>query len=258
MLYVIGNWKMQLTEKESEALAKEVVSAWAAQAAANPNVQVVVSPSHLALEEVGKIVKGTGIALGAQDVFWEDKGAFTGEVSAATLKELGVEFCLVGHSERRQHLGETDEMINKKVKALLRHNITPVICVGETAAEREGGSRDAVVIGQVRTALEGVRPEGSQRVIIAYEPRWVIGTGHAVAPVTAAEMHHLIVGTLHMLLPADVVDHRMTVIYGGAVDAKNADSLMSYDVINGALVGGASLRPAEFTAIAEIAADIRR
>src|SRR5690606_15370043 len=126
--------------------------------------------------------KGTPIALGAQDVFWEDKGAFTGEISPKTLAELGCTYCIVGHSERRQHLGETDEMVNKKVLALLRNGLTPIVCVGETLEERQAGRREAVVIGQVRAALAGAELIGTRRVVIAYEPRWVIGTGKAVSP----------------------------------------------------------------------------
>lgn len=252
--YLIGNWKMQLNEAESESLARELVRLWGAQGAQNPEVLMVACPSHMAVEEVAKIVKGTPVALGGQDVFWEDKGAYTGEVSPRALKELGCEYCIVGHSERRQHLGETDEMVNKKAAALLRNGINPVICVGETLDERQSGKRDAVVIGQVRAALAGLRPVGAQRVIVAYEPRWVIGTGKAVTPEDAAEMHVLVRETLIELLGPDVVERQCAVIYGGAVDSKNIGSFLAVDVIGGVLVGGASLKPQEFAAMAEIAA----
>lgn len=255
MSYLIANWKMQLNEAESEALAAEMVRSWAAQGATTPNVQMVLCPSHMALEEVAKTLKGTPIALGAQDVFWEDKGAFTGEISPKTLTELGCTYCIVGHSERRQHLGETDEMVNKKVLALLRNGLTPIVCVGETLEERQAGRREAVVIGQVRAALAGAELIGTRRVVIAYEPRWVIGTGKAVSPHDAAEMHHLILNALHELYPADGVDSRIAVIYGGAADSKNFADFLKIDVIKGGLVGGASLKPAEFTAMAQIAAD---
>ena len=256
--YLIGNWKMQLGETESEALAREVVRLWAAQGAGKDGAVVVICPSHMAIEEVAKAVKGTPVALGSQDTFWEDKGAFTGEVSPKTLKELGCEYCIVGHSERRQHLGETDEMVNKKVLGLLHNGITPVICVGETMEERRAGKRDAVVIGQVRGALANVKPVGTQKIIIAYEPRWVIGTGQAVSPDDAAEMHHLILSTLSELFPAEVVDRQCAVIYGGAVDAKNLAGFLAVRVIHGVLVGGASLKPQEFVAMAEIIADVRK
>lgn len=253
--YLIGNWKMQLGEPDSEALAKEIVRLWGAQGAGKDGSVVVICPSHMAIEEVAKVVKGTPVALGSQDTFWEDKGAFTGEVSPKTLKELGCEYCIVGHSERRQHLGETDEMVNKKMVGLLRNGITPIICVGETMEERRAGKRDAVVIGQVRGALAGVNLVGTQKVIIAYEPRWVIGTGQAVSPADAAEMHHLILSTLSELFPAETVDRQCAVVYGGAVDAKNLAGFLEVRVIHGVLVGGASLKAQEFAAMAEIVAD---
>lgn len=257
-IFVIGNWKMQLSETESESLAKEVVRLWGAEGAVRPSVAVVICPSHMAIEETAKIVRGTPVALGGQDSFWEDKGAYTGEISPKTLREFGCEYCLVGHSERRQHLGETDEMVNKKVKALLRHGIDPVVCVGETLDERRAGKRDAAVIGQVRAGLAGVAPVGSQRIIVAYEPRWVIGGDRAVSPEDAAEMHHLIRETLREMLGAETADCRCAVIYGGAVDSKNFAGFLAVAVIQGVLVGGASLRPEEFASLARIAADARR
>lgn len=256
--YVVGNWKMQLNEAESETLAKELVRLWAGQGATAPGVVVIACPSHMAIEEVAKVVRGTPVALGSQDSFWDDKGAFTGEVSPKTLKELGVDYCIVGHSERRQHLGETDAMVNKKTVALLRNGITPIVCVGETKDEREAGKRDAVVIGQVRAALEGVTIVGTQRVIVAYEPRWVIGTGQAVSPQDAAELHHLIRETLFELFGQDAAQRQCAVIYGGAVDAKNLAGFLAIDVIDGVLVGGASLKPQEFAAMAQIAADVSK
>ncbi|MFA6603704.1 MAG: triose-phosphate isomerase [Patescibacteria group bacterium] len=253
--YLIANWKMQLNAAASVELAREVVKLWGAQGAGQPDTVVVVCPSHVSLDAVHKIVNGTSVAMGAQDVFWEDKGAFTGEIAAATLKELGCEFCIVGHSERRGFLGETDAMVQKKVAALLRHSITPVICVGETLEERRAGKRDSVVIGQVRAALQDNRPVGTQRIIIAYEPRWVIGTGQAVAPDDAASMHRLIKETLYDLLPNDIVEQYFSIIYGGSADTQNLAAFLAVDLIQGALVGGASLRAAEFVKMAELAAD---
>ena len=253
MKYVIGNWKMQLSDAESETLAREVVRFWDAEGAKNPGVSVVVCPSHLAIEKVWPAVRGTTVALGSQDVFWEDKGAYTGEVSARTLKEIGCEYSIVGHSERRQHLGETDEMVNKKTLALLRNQMTPIICVGETMEERREGRRDAVVIGQVRGALKGIRPVGNQRIIIAYEPRWVIGTGQAVEPQDAAAMHRLIVDALHEHCPSDYVRQQTAVVYGGSVDSSNVGGFLAQDTIHGVLVGGASLKLQEFIAIARVA-----
>jgi len=253
--YIIANWKMQLNGAGSVALAAEVVKLWNGQGAQKPDTVVVVCPSHVSLDAVHKIVNGTSVAMGAQDVFWEDKGAFTGEIAPATLKELGCEFCIVGHSERRGFLGETDEMVQKKVAALLRHNINPVICVGETLEERRAGRRDAVVINQVKAALKDNRPVGTQRVVVAYEPRWVIGSGQAVAPDDAASMHHLIKETLYDILPNDIVEQYFAIIYGGSADTKNLGGFLAVDVVQGVLVGNASLRAAEFVKMAELAAD---
>jgi len=254
--YLIANWKMNLNESESEALAGKIAKGLPAKEADSPKIEMVLCPSHLALSNVADVVRGAGIALGAQDVFWEDHGAYTGEISPATLKELGCTYCIVGHSERRHHLNETDEIVRKKVAALLEHDINPIICVGETGEEREAGERDAVVIRQVTEALAkgDLRPVGKQRVIIAYEPVWVIGTGQAVDPQDAAEAHQLIRDTLSEFYPADVVDKNCFVVYGGSVKSENIQSFLDIPVIEGALVGGASLKADEFIGMAEIIA----
>ncbi|MFC1703072.1 triose-phosphate isomerase [Patescibacteria group bacterium] len=253
--FIIANWKMQKNETESVELAQEIVRLWSAQGASQPKVHVVVCPSHVALSGVNDVVRGTSVALGAQDVFWEERGAFTGEISPVTLKELGCDYCIVGHSERRQYLGETDEMVSKKVDALLAAGINPIICVGETREERDAGRRDAVVIAQVQKAMEGTRPVGNQNIIVAYEPRWVIGSGQAVEPDDAASMHHLIRETLLELLPQDVVENQLFVVYGGSVESENIAAFFAVPVIEGALVGGASLKPEEFVRLAEAAVD---
>ncbi len=255
--FLIGNWKMQLNSADSVAVAKEVVRLWAGQGALKPNVVTVLCPSHVSLSAVHGVLNGTSVNMGAQDVFWEDKGAYTGEIAPATLKELGCEYSLVGHSERREFLGETDEMVQKKTAALLRHNIHPIVCVGETMEERRSGRRDSVVINQVRAALKDNRPFGTQNIIIAYEPRWVIGSGQAVSPDDAASMHQLIKQTLYDLLPADIVDNQVAIIYGGSVDSSNLAGFLKVDVIHGALIGGASLKAAEFVRMAEVAADLK-
>jgi triosephosphate isomerase len=256
--YLIGNWKMQLNRSQGVELAQEVVRLWGAQGAANPDVVVTICPSHVSLDAVHQVVNGTSVCMGAQDVFWEDKGQYTGEIAPATLKELGCEYCVVGHSERRGYLGETDEMIRRKVAALLRQNIHPVICVGETLEERRAGKRDGVVINQVREALKDNRPYGTQRIIVAYEPRWIIGTGQAVTPDDAASMHVLIRETLNDMLPADIVDSQMAIIYGGSVEPSNVAGFLAMDVINGVLAGNASLRAKDFVRLAEIAADMTK
>jgi triosephosphate isomerase len=254
--YLIANWKMQLNEADSAALAKDIVQRIAPQVADAENLVTVLCPSHLAIGEVADAVRGTAVGLGGQDVFWEDKGAYTGEISPATLKELGCTYCIIGHSERRQYLGETDEMVHRKAEALLRHDINPIVCVGETKEERDSGKRDAVVISQVRAALEGLRPVGNQSIVIAYEPVWVIGTGQAVDPNDAAEAHSLIRETLMEMLPADVVERQCFVIYGGSIDSGNLAGFLQVPVIEGALIGGASLRSDEFARMTEVALDM--
>lgn len=255
MQYLIANWKMQLSEDESEAAAREIVRLWSAQADRSRGVTVVLCPGTEALDEVAAVLKGTNVALGAQDAFWEEKGAYTGEVSPVSLKEVGCEYCIVGHSERRQYLGETDAMVNKKVEALLKRQIVPVICVGEVAEDREAGRHASVVIAQVRAALAGILPLGTQRLIIAYEPRWAIGTGKACSAEAAAEMTHLIRETLNELYSTDVVHDQFAILYGGSTDAENIGSYADVHAIDGALVGGSSLKPAVFVRMAEVLAD---
>ncbi|OGL72440.1 triose-phosphate isomerase [Candidatus Uhrbacteria bacterium RIFCSPHIGHO2_12_FULL_57_11] len=246
--YVIANWKMQLSVAESETLALDELASCGEM---NEGLEVVICPSFTALERVGKAVKGSLCALGAQDLFWEAKGQYTGEVSAATLKELGAKYVIVGHSERRQHLGETDLMINKKVLQAVKSGLVPIVCVGETKEERRTGKRDAVVERQVRAALQGVKLVGSQELLIAYEPVWVIGTGQAVDPEDAARSHMVIRETLRDLFPEPVAQ-RAHIIYGGSVDSKNIDGFVRFPEIEGVLVGGASLKPREFLRIASV------
>lgn len=254
--HLIANWKTQLGVSESQDLAKEMVRLWAGQAASQPNVNVVICPSFAAIEEVRAEIKGTSIGLGAQDCFWDNKGAYTGEVSPLSLKEEGCRYCIVGHSERRKYLGETDEMVRKKVKALLAVGLIPIVCVGETREEREAGQRDATVINQLKNALEGNRPVGVQSVIIAYEPRWAIGVGQAVSPDDAASMHSLIYETLNGFIQPDSVRRQFSVIYGGSADAANISGFLRLPMIDGVLVGTAALKAKEFVRMAEVAADL--
>lgn len=246
---------MQLSERESQILAEQIVSSIPSEQAKSDSLEIILCPSHLALSKVANEIHDSGFSLGAQDTFWEDRGAYTGEISPTTLKELGCSHCIVGHSERRNFLNETDEIVRKKTAALLEHEIDPIICVGETEEERDRGERDAVIIRQVREALGegGLRPVGKQRIVVAYEPVWVIGTGRAVDPQDAAAAHQLIRDTLTEIYPADLVESNCFVIYGGSVDPGNIKQFLEIPVIEGALVGGASLRKDQFTAMADIA-----
>lgn len=244
--YLIANWKMQLGVAESEALARDELAACGKM---NEGIIVVICPSFPAIERVGKICKDSYCFLGAQDLFWEERGQYTGEVSSRMLKELGVRYVIVGHSERRQHLGETDEMVNRKVRRALSAELIPILCVGETRAEREAGQRDAVVERQVRAALADVRIKEKDKLVIAYEPVWVIGSGQAVAPEDAVRSHAVIRRVAAKLFPPAFKGGRIATIYGGSVNSTNIAGFMKRPEIEGALVGGASLNAKEFALV---------
>lgn len=209
-------------------------------------LDIVVCPSFVSLAEVNKAIKGSGIMLGAQDCFWEPVGAFTGEVSANYLKEVGCEYVILGHSERRKYLGETDAMVHQKVKMALSAGLKPIICVGETFDERQVGSRDYVLINQTTKALEGVDVSIDNQVLIAYEPVWVIGSGQAIDPRDAASAHQVIRQTLFDLFSQTIVNSCFFIIYGGSVDANNISSFIGLENTAGVLVGGASMKAESF------------
>lgn len=220
-----ANWKMYLSDDAAVALASE-----AADAAETANAEVVIAPGFTGLREVGLAIHGSKVALAAQDGFWEDKGAYTGEISMAALAHLEVRYVIIGHSERRQYFGETDAMVAKKTAAALKAGLTPIVCVGETKEERDAGQRDDVVRRQLKDGLTGVDLTHAN-IVIAYEPRWAIGTGVACAPEDARETHRLI----HTLVPDGT-----RVLYGGSVDPTNIASYIAMREIDGTLVGGAS------------------
>lgn len=193
-------------------------------------------------------LSGSGIGVGAQNVHFEKNGAYTGEVSVEMLEELGVDYCLVGHSERRQYFGETDQIVNLKLKALLSSKIIPLVCVGEVLEQREAGEEKEVVSAQVRAAFEGIEQEDAKKVVIAYEPVWAIGTGRNATPEQANEMCALIRETLTDIYDEETSD-MIVIQYGGSVNAENATDIMNMEEIDGALVGGASLDPAKFIEI---------
>ncbi|MFA6215988.1 MAG: triose-phosphate isomerase [Patescibacteria group bacterium] len=237
---VIANWKMKLGAAESVQLATAVKGSVSAE------VETVVCPSFVSLVAVGNILKGSGIKLGAQDCFWEDKGAYTGEVSASQLKEIGCEFVILGHSERRKYLNETDDMVHQKVVMALKAGLTPIICVGETFQQRQDGAKDYVLIEQTAKALEGLEVEDKNQLIIAYEPVWVIGSGQAIEPQEAAAAHQVIRQSLFDLFPAVLVKNNFRVIYGGSVDQTNITDFIGLENTAGVLVGAASIKAAEF------------
>jgi triosephosphate isomerase len=213
-------------------------------------VEVVVCPPFTALRAVQTIIEADKLpfALGAQDVHWEDKGAFTGEVSPPMLRALRVAYVIVGHSERRQHVGETDATVARKLRAVFRHDMTPILCVGETDDQREAGRATEVVTAQVREDVSKVGPDEAARLVIAYEPVWAIGTGKACSPADAGEAIRAIRDVLETMFSTDVAE-TVRIQYGGSVKAGNVREFMTHPEIDGALVGGASLDPEEFALI---------
>ena len=244
---VAGNWKMNKTIAE----ARELVNSMQADLvglASSGKVEIVLCPAFVAIPEVVRLVHGTPLKVGAQDLFWETKGAFTGEVSAPMLNEL-CEYVIIGHSERRQYFGETDESVNKKIKTALAHHLHPIVCVGENLAQNEAGETAAFVGGQVRAAFQGLSAEQARGIVIAYEPIWAIGTGKAASGAGA----NAIIGLTIRGALADLYDEAtaqaVRIQYGGSVNAKNAAEFLGQPDIDGALVGGASLVAADFVAI---------
>lgn len=234
---ILANWKMKLNFQESHKVIDEFIKIHRP----NDATEVVICPSFTVLEKASEKLADTGILLGAQNCFWEQAGAFTGEISPAFLKELGCRFVIVGHSERRSNLAETDEIIHQKVKAVLEEGLTPVICVGETFEERQDGNKDFVIMNEVTKAIEGIELKPADELIVAYEPVWVIGSGQAVEPEEAKHTHQVIRQVLIDHFEAGAVNERVRIIYGGSVDSTNIKNFFEAGNIEGALVGGASL-----------------
>jgi len=212
--------------------------------------QCVVIPPFTALNEVNKALEGSQILLGSQNVFWEEKGAFTGEVSAPMLKDAGCTFVVIGHSERRQYFGETNETVNKKIRATLPQGLIPIMCIGETLEERENGQTITKIETQIAEGLNGLETEDIQQIIIAYEPIWAIGTGRTATPDQAQEVHNFIRKKLAEKHGNDMASYAI-ILYGGSVKPENSFSLLKEKDINGALVGGASLKAESFAEIAK-------
>ncbi|MBV8878997.1 MAG: triose-phosphate isomerase [Planctomycetaceae bacterium] len=242
---IAGNWKMNGSLKEARDLASGLRQALGDNAG---GPDVLVCPPFLALESVRQVLEGGPIKLGAQDVHWEAKGAFTGELSTSMLKEVGVSAVLLGHSERRHVMGETNEMINKKAKACLAAGLLPILCIGELLEERNMGVTREVVERQISKGLEGLTPEDVAKCVLAYEPVWAIGTGKTATPRQAEEVHHY-VRKLITQKSGEAVGQGIRILYGGSVSPDNVKELMSEEDIDGALVGGASLKVDSFLKI---------
>jgi len=241
---IAGNWKLNKTPNETIAVLEELKP----QVADVEDVEILVCPTFTSLNVATFLTKETNIKVGAQNMYWEKSGAFTGEVSGEMLKELGCEYVILGHSERRQFFGETDETINKRMMAAFAASLTPIVCVGETLAEREAGKVEQVVTTQLTNSLKNVNPKAHGHLVIAYEPVWAIGTGKTATPELANEVHTLIRKTLAKILDQKTAD-TIRILYGGSVKADNMEVLMSQSDIDGGLVGGASLDAKSFAKI---------
>lgn len=244
--FIAGNWKMNMDSGSSVALAAGVAEG--SSDIAGQSVDVAVCPPFVYLQSVAGAVSSSNVAVGAQDIYFEEKGAFTGEISAAMLKDIGCTYVLCGHSERRHVLGETDELVNKKLKAAISGGLLPILCVGELQSEREAGSTEEVVGRHVREGLAGVGAEKMGAVTIAYEPVWAIGTGLTATPEQAQEVHAFIRKLLAELYDEDVAA-ATRIQYGGSAKPENAADLLGCADIDGLLVGGASLKTEAFLAI---------
>jgi triosephosphate isomerase len=242
--FLAGNWKMYKTIPE----AVEMVKALKEESPQLMDAELVVIPPYTMLNEVKKVIEGSNIQLGAQNIFWEEKGAFTGEVSPPMLKDAGCQYVTVGHSERRQYFGETNETVNKKIKAALAHELTPIMCIGESLEEREKGNTMGKVEAQINSGLEGLGKDEIRRIVIAYEPIWAIGTGVTATPSQAEEVHRFIRKKLTEKYGNEIASYAI-ILYGGSVKPANTYSILKENNINGALVGGASLEADSFIQI---------
>lgn len=242
--FIAGNWKMNLDRGGAVMLAERL-----RESLTNlDDIEIAVFPPAVYIQDVGRVLAGSNIGVGAQNLHWENEGAFTGELSAGMLKEVGADYVIIGHSERRQYFGETDDTVNKKLKKALESGLKPIVCVGERLEERESGRTIEVVDRQVRAALHSITLEEMAEVTIAYEPVWAIGTGRTATPQQAGEVHSFIRKLISELYEGDIAQ-RTRIQYGGSVKAKNIKELMAVEEIDGALVGGASLSADEFTKI---------
>lgn len=246
---VVGNWKMNLTEVQAATLVDQLLQGLST----SPRVDVAVAPAFPCLRVVADRISGTSLLLGAQNLHWEDSGPFTGEVSGRMLAELGVRVVIVGHSERRTHFGETDERVQRKMAAARRHEMIPILCVGEQESERDDGRTMEVVARQLRRGLSDVALRQGSEVVIAYEPVWAIGTGRAALPGQIQEVHRMIREELGSMVGSEIAS-KVRILYGGSVAAGNAADLLGPSEVDGALVGGASLQVEQFRAIVGAAA----
>ena len=243
-IIIAGNWKMYKTLKDGQ----ELVVSLRRELFQIENVEIVVCPPYTLIAYLADALETSNIAVGAQDVYWQEEGAFTGEVSPVMLKDAGCLYVIIGHSERRQYFGETNETVNRKIKAVLKIGLTPIVCVGEVLKEREEGKTFKVLEDQIQNGLLGLDAEEAQKIIIAYEPVWAIGTGKTATAAQAQEAHKYIRELFKKMFGQEVADG-IRIQYGGSVKPENAAELISQPDVDGALVGGASLKADSFVQI---------
>ncbi len=241
---IAGNWKMYKTPSESREMVQELV----ALIGEDPEVEVLVCPPFTGLEAVEEVVSGTPVQLGAQNVHWENQGAFTGEISAGMLLECGCRYVIIGHSERRQYFEESDETINRKLRQVVGTQLVPILCVGESLEQREAGKVQEVIVGQLEQGLAGLSEAQISSLVLAYEPVWAIGTGRTATPEIAEQVHASIRDWLANHYSGELSD-RLRILYGGSVKPENTAELMAQENLDGALVGGASLEAQSFARI---------
>ncbi|NBI05354.1 triose-phosphate isomerase [Senegalia massiliensis] len=238
---IAGNWKMNKTISEGVDFVKQIK-----HLGDNTDVEVVVCVPFVSLESIKKELKGSNVKLGSQNIHWEENGAYTGEISPLMLKEIGIDYAIIGHSERRQYFAETDETVNKKVKTSLDHGINPIVCVGETLEERENNTAKEKVKVQITKALEGISEKEMSDIVLAYEPIWAIGTGKTASSEDANEMIAFIRDIVKEKYDEEISE-TVRIQYGGSVKPQNVTEIMNQPDIDGALVGGASLKKDDFT-----------
>ena len=241
---IAGNWKMFKTRAEAQVLVRELVRLLGEE----NQVEMVICPPFTALSAIAEITAGTSIQLGGQNVHWEEEGAFTGEVSAAMLVECGCRHVILGHSERREYFGESDEIINRKLKKVFTSSLIPILCIGESLKERDAKRVQEVIFRQLERALRALTGKEISRMILAYEPVWAIGTGRTATPEVAAQVHHMIRNWLSEQYSENLAE-QVRILYGGSVKPENIGKLMVQESIDGALVGGASLNAESFARI---------
>ena len=245
-LLIAGNWKMYKTPAETESFLELFLPL----VQGIKNRELLICPPFVDLASALNAVKGSEVMIGAQNMHSADEGAYTGEISPLMLQALGIRHVILGHSERRQYFGETDDDVNRKLVSALKHQLVPIVCIGEHEQQRESGRTEEVICGQVSHALRGIDPGKLHRLVLAYEPIWAIGTGKTATPSIAGEAHLLIRSEVARLIGRALADE-MRILYGGSVKAENAEALLNQPEIDGALVGGASLDPKSFATIAK-------